>query len=393
MRRPLPSVDPRDPVGLAAALIRCPSVTPEDRGSLDLLHTVLEGLGFAVTRLPFSSAGPVVDNLYARWGRGAPHFCFAGHTDVVPVGDRAAWTADPFGAAIANGHVYGRGATDMKGAIAAFVAAAAGFIAAQGTGFPGSVSLLITGDEEGPALDGTVKVIDWLARKDECPDHCVVGEPTSRSRLGDMIKIGRRGSLTGRLTVRGTQGHVAYPHLADNPIPNLIAMLARLNEEVLDDGTEAFEPSNLEITTVDVGNTAANVIPAEARATFNVRFNDMHTGRTLESRLRLALDSVAARVAASYTLDVAVSGEAFLTEPGQFVDIAVAAITRVTGIGPELSTSGGTSDARFIKDICPVIEFGLPGLTMHKVDERVAVSDLTRLAEIYRAMLDGYFAL
>ena len=384
-------VNPRDPVGLAAALIRCPSVTPADAGALDVLEQVLTGLGFATTRLPFSSAGPTIDNLYARIGSGAPHFCFAGHTDVVPVGNPRGWTVEPFGADIVGDHLYGRGATDMKGAVAAFVAAAARFLEARRNAPPGSISLLITGDEEGPAVDGTVKVLDWLVRKGEVPDHALVGEPTSRTRLGDTIKIGRRGSLTGHLTVRGVQGHVAYPHLADNPIPRLIEMLSRIDGEELDDGTEQFEPSNLEITTIDVGNPATNVIPAEARATFNIRFNDRHTGRGLEKWLRATFDKVV-EDPDCYTLDVQVGGEAFLTRPGLFTDLVVGAIERTTGLIPELSTGGGTSDARFLKDFCPVLEFGLPGLTMHKANERVALADLTALTDIYAAILDGYFA-
>lgn len=384
-------VNPRDPVALAAALIRCPSVTPADCGALDVLERALTGLGFAATRLPFSSAGPTIDNLYARFGTGAPHFCFAGHSDVVPVGDARGWTVEPFGAEIVDNYLYGRGATDMKGALAAFVAAVSRFLERRGNAFAGSISLLITGDEEGPALDGTVKMLDWLARKGEIPDHALVGEPTSRVRLGDMVKVGRRGSLTGRLTVRGVQGHVAYPHLADNPIPCLIEMLSRIDGEELDEGTEDFEPSNLEITAIDVGNPAANVIPGEARATFNIRFNDRHTGRSLEQWLRATFDRIVDDPD-TYSLDAQVSGEAFLTSPGRFTDIVVDAIAQTTGLIPELSTGGGTSDARFIKDFCPVLEFGLPGLTMHKVNERVALADLSALTETYAAILDGYFA-
>jgi len=376
-----------DPIALAQGLVRCPSVTPADAGALDLLAAQLEALGFACHRLRFSEPGtPDVDNLYARIGTRAPHFCFAGHTDVVPVGRPESWSVDPFGGAIEGGFLFGRGASDMKGAIAAFVAAAERVIA-RTAGLPGSISLLITGDEEGPAINGTVKVLRWLEARGERIDVCVVGEPTNPTVLGEMAKIGRRGSLNGRLVVDGAQGHVAYPHLADNPVPKLVRLLAALDAERLDDGTPHFQPSNLEITTVDVGNPATNVIPASASAGFNVRFNDLHTGASLTERLRRRLD--AERV--PYRLDVSVSGEAFLTPPGALSALLGRACRAVLGREPELSTTGGTSDARFIRHHCPVVEFGLVSQTMHKVDERAALADIRRLVDVYAAMLEDCF--
>ncbi len=377
-----------DPVELAQALIRCPSVTPHEGGALALLEDRLAALGFACRRLAFSQAGtPEVENLYARIGSAAPNFCFAGHTDVVPVGNAKAWTAEPFGAELRAGELYGRGAADMKGAIAAFVAAASRFLARRGGGFAGSLSLLITGDEEGPSINGTRKVLEWMAANGERLDACVVGEPTNPARLGEMIKIGRRGSLNGRLTVRGVQGHTAYPHLADNAAHKIVRMLAALIRGPLDEGTAHFQPSTLEIASIDIGNPAANVIPGEAMASFNIRFNDAHTPASLERWLKSRLDAVSA----DYDLAIQVSGTAFLTAPGPLSQTVAAAVERVTGLTPELSTTGGTSDARFIKDHCPVVEFGLVGRTMHKVDERVATADLEELARIYEAVLDGYF--
>ena len=376
-----------DPLPLARALIRCPSVTPEDAGALDVLRQALEGLGFACHRLVFDQDGPPVANLYARLGSAAPNFCFAGHTDVVPVGDAEAWSVDPFAAEVAGDVLHGRGAADMKGAIACFVAAVARFLDARDGAFGGSISLLITGDEEGEAVNGTVKVLDWLRARGEGLDGCLVGEPTNPERLGEMVKIGRRGSLTGRLAVFGAQGHVAYPHLADNPIPRLMAILGAFASRTLDQGNAHFQPSNLEVTTIDVGNPAANIIPAVARATFNIRFNDSHTSADLEAWLR----QCCADLGGAYELDVRLSGEAFLTPPGPLSELVVEAVRRRLDVTPELSTSGGTSDARFIKDFCPVAEFGLVGETMHKVDERVAVADLGALSDIYVAVLEGYF--
>ena len=375
------------PLGLARALIRCESVTPADGGALDVLQGALETLGFACHRLPFEEPGTAtVDNLYARRGEGRPNFCFAGHTDVVPTGERAAWTREPFAAEVEDGVLYGRGASDMKGAIAAFVSAVARLDAA-GAG-AGSISLLITGDEEGPAVNGTRKVLDWLGTQGETLDVCLVGEPTNPEELGEMVKIGRRGSLNGTLRVAGRQGHVAYPLLADNPLPRLVALLDTLLALTLDEGTEHFQPSRLELTTIDVDNDATNVIPGAATARFNVRFNDRHTGASLERAIRACLDATGE----PYALAAEVSGEAFLTPPGRLSTIIAEAVTAVTGRTPTLSTTGGTSDARFIKDHCPVAEFGLLSRTMHRTDECVPVDAIDRLADIYLGILERYFA-
>ena len=354
-----------------------------------MLQSALEELGFACHRLRFSEDGtPDVDNLYARLGAAAPNFCFAGHTDVVPVGNAEAWSVDPFGADVIDGVLYGRGATDMKSAVAAFVEAVRRFLDDRGGGLAGSISLLITGDEEGPSVNGTKKVLQWMAERGETIDACLVGEPTNPQKLGEMIKIGRRGSLSGKLTVTGIQGHTAYPHLADNPLPRLVQMLHALVDTPLDEGTDHFQPSNLQLTTIDVGNPATNVIPARATAGFNIRFNDLHTGASLTQWLHDRCDEVGG----DYELDIHVSGEAFLTPPGPFSELLARIVRRVTGEEPELSTSGGTSDARFIKDFCPVAEFGLVGQTMHKVDERIALADLEALTDIYAAVLDGFFS-
>ena len=383
-----------DPVSLAAELIRRPSVTPRDEGALGIVASRLERLGFACHPLTFAEDGPngektePVANLYARWGNGRPNLCFAGHTDVVPTGAADQWSFDPFGAALRDGVLCGRGAVDMKGAIAAFIAAAERFIATRGPDFAGSISLLITGDEEGVAVNGTKKVLDWLKSRGEALDACLVGEPTSATELGDMIKIGRRGSMTGRITVTGVQGHVAYPHLADNAAHRLLALLGALTAEPLDAGTEHFQASGLQVTTIDIGNPTTNVIPGTARATFNIRFNDLWTSATLK-------EWVAARLAAAggeYQLQWEVSGESFLVPPGQISDCLAGAIGEVTGRTPELSTTGGTSDARFIQAYCPVAEFGLVGQTMHKTDERVEIADIAQLTAIYEAFLDRFFA-
>lgn len=378
-----------DSLDLARRLIRCPSVTPEEGGALDLLQEVLEGLGFRCRRMVFSDAGtPDVDNLYARLGRTGPNFCYAGHTDVVPTGDPAAWRHDPFAAEVEDGWLYGRGAVDMKGAIAAYIGAVSRFLDAREPDFGGSLSLLITGDEEGPAVNGTRKVLDVLAGEGETLDACLVGEPTSNQRLADMVKIGRRGALNARLTVGGVQGHSAYAHLADNPVHRLVAMLARLTGEALDEGSDHFQPTSLQVTTVDVGNPATNVIPAAATAGFDVRFSDRQTSASVERWVRERLDSVGG----DYDLRVRVSGESFLTPPGPLSDLIVRAVTDVTEAPPELGTSGGTSDARFIKDHAPVAELGLLNATAHKVDERVSLEDLEALGRIYQAVLDGTFA-
>ncbi|MBX3507857.1 MAG: succinyl-diaminopimelate desuccinylase [Parvibaculum sp.] len=394
MNAPQTPSRPYDPLAIAVELIRCPSVTPAEAGSLGVLEKYLAPLGFRCERMRFSAEGtPDVENLYARIGTEAPHFCFAGHTDVVPVGEASAWTADPFGAEIRGGRLYGRGAADMKSAVAAFAAAAERIVrlyASKG-GFKGSISLLITGDEEGPSINGTVKMLQALAARGETIDHCLVGEPTSVERLGDMAKIGRRGSINGWLTAEGTQGHVAYPHLADNPVPRLLEMLRRLDAHVLDEGTDHFQPSNFEITSVDVGNTATNVIPGSARAVFNVRFNDLHTGASLDRWMRSVCDAVTAEMGGRYTLKTVTSGEAFLTAPGSFSALIARSIEKVTGITPELSTTGGTSDARFIRAYAPVVEFGLPNATMHKADENADVNEIARLADVYEEILRGYF--
>lgn len=382
-----------DPLELSKTLIRCPSVTPEEGGALDALQDTLEGLGFTCTRMPFSETGtPDVDNLYARIGTEAPNLCFAGHTDVVPVGDRDAWSVDPFGAVVREGDLIGRGAADMKCAIACFAAAAARFLDARETGFGGSLSFLITGDEEGPAVNGTVKMLARLREMNEHIDACIVGEPTNTSELGEMAKIGRRGSLNGHLTVYGTQGHSAYPHLANNPIPPLMNLLRAITDEPLDDGTQHFPATTVAITTVDVGNDATNVIPNLAEARFNIRFNDLHSGDSLEKMIRERFDAVADSYdGIRYGLVISVSGESFLTPPGPLSDALSRAVETVTGRVPELSTTGGTSDARFIKDVCPVIEFGLMNETAHKVDERVPVDSLEGLTAIYTAVLEDWF--
>ncbi|CAH2600035.1 Succinyl-diaminopimelate desuccinylase [Rhodovastum atsumiense] len=366
-----------DPLPLAQALIRCASVTPADAGAQAVLAETLERLGFTVTRLRFGE----IENLFARIGTAGPHLCFAGHTDVVPAGD-AGWSAGPFDGTVRDGMLYGRGACDMKGAVAAFVAACAGHLA---DGPPrGSISLLITGDEEGVAIDGTARVLEWMAEAGQVPDFCVVGEPTNPARLGEMIKIGRRGSLNARIAVHGRQGHVAYPHRADNPVHRLVHVLSALTAAPLDAGSDWFEPSSLQVTSIDVGNPATNVIPAIARAALNIRFNDRHSGATLTAWLRAVL----AQHAGQFELEVAVSGESFLTAPGPLLERLQAAVHGVTGLEPQLDTGGGTSDARFISRLCPVAEFGLVGSTMHQVDERVPVEDLRQLARVYRHLLD-----
>lgn len=382
-----------DVIDLSEALIRCPSVTPAEGGALDLLQARLEALGFTCHRLPFSQDGtPDVDNLYARLGTEGPNFCFAGHTDVVPPGDAAGWASDPFKPEIRDGRLYGRGAADMKCAIAAMVAGTDAFLKANGSP-KGSISFLITGDEEGPAINGTPKMLGWLAAQGEKIDACLVGEPTNVTTLGDMVKIGRRGSLNCTITVTGTQGHVAYPHLADNPVPKLLKMLSALNDDPLDHGNEHFPATNLEITTVDVGNTTTNLIPAEATARINIRFNDMHSGASLSKLIEERCAAVmAGETQGSYDLDISISGESFLTPPGLLSGVVAGAVKAVTGQDPELSTTGGTSDARFIKDHCPVVEFGLINATAHKMNENALVTEIRDLARIYEEVLKRYFA-
>ncbi len=379
-----------DPVALSQALIRCPSVTPVEAGALGLLQKTLSHLGFTCWRLPFQAPGTAaVDNLYARWGEGSgPAFAFAGHSDVVPPGDKAGWSSDPFAGEIRDGRLIGRGAADMKAAIACFIAAAERFLVRRGCGFDGRIALLITGDEEGPSVNGTKPMLEWIKNRGERLDACLVGEPTNPAELGEVVKIGRRGSLTGRITVHGVQGHSAYPHLADNPVHRLIRMLEIITRESLDNGTAHFEPSTLQVTNIDVGNPASNVIPASAKAVFNIRFNDAHDSASL----RRWLDQRFAECGGRFELLVEVSGESFLTLPGPFSEVVACAVESVTGRRPRFSTSGGTSDARFIKDVCPVAEFGMVGRTMHKVDEWVALADIARLCAIYERVLDGFFA-
>ena len=372
-------------VDLARRLIQCPSVTPVEGGALDLLEGELAALGFACTRLPFGDGAARVDNLFARLGTDGPHVAFAGHTDVVPPGDIAAWQHEPFAGTLVDGRLYGRGAADMKGGIAAFVAAVARLVEASPP--RGSISLIITGDEEGDAVNGTTKMIDWMRDNGHVPDMCVVGEPTNPSQLGDVIKNGRRGSLSCALTVTGTQGHVAYPHLADNPINHLLAMLAPVNGSELDGGNEFFDPSTANVTSIDVGNEAGNVIPAAASAKFNIRFNTEHTAESLIGWLEEHFD----RVGGTWNAVWKASAHPFVTPPGQLTDLLVAASEQVSGRRPSLSTSGGTSDARFITNLCPVAEFGLVGQTMHKVDEHVMTADIDGLTDIYHVFLKSFF--
>lgn len=383
-----------DPVDFASALIRKPSVTPLDAGALDLLQSTLEGLGFTCTRYKFgegqSGINAEVDNLYARRGTLAPNFCFAGHVDVVPAGETAKWTQDPFQGTVKDGLLMGRGAADMKGAIAAFVGAVSQLIEAHDPK-KGSISFLITGDEEGPALNGTQKLLQAITQNGEVIDHCLVGEPTNPLRLGQMVKNGRRGSMNTELIVRGTQGHVAYPHLAQNPVPKLVEILSTLQSRALDAGSEFFQPSNLEITTVDVGNPTENMIPEIARARFNIRFNVHHTGASLSQWVESVLSEARDGFSGTIDADIRISGESFLTPPGKLTDILQNAVEAVTGLRPELSTSGGTSDARFISRYAPVAEFGLVGATMHKVNEQVATQDILALTEIYKTVLTDYF--
>ncbi|KAA3511041.1 succinyl-diaminopimelate desuccinylase [Agrobacterium rosae] len=388
-----------DPVANLAALIRCPSVTPVEGGALTLLDSLLSPLGFTVERVMATEEGtPDVENLYARLGDQGPHLMFAGHTDVVPVGDETAWSHPPFAADIADGEMFGRGAVDMKGGIACFVAAISRYIEKHGKP-QGSVSFLITGDEEGPSINGTSKLLEWAAAKGETWDACVVGEPTNPDQLGDMIKIGRRGSLSGRIVVHGVQGHAAYPHLADNPIRGMLQLTQSLMDPPFDNGTDNFQPSNLEVTTIDTGNAATNVIPSKATAAFNIRFNDTWTAETLRAEIIRRLDEAAAdgvlrpdRSPVTYDIIWADRpSHVFLTRNNALISSLSGAVAEVTGNEPKLSTTGGTSDARFIKDYCPVVEFGLVGQTMHMVDERVAVADLETLTRIYEVFIERWF--
>lgn len=381
-------------------LIECPSVTPAEGGALDYLETVLRQLGFQVFRETFSDQDtPDIENLYARYGTAAPHFCFAGHTDVVPTGASEDWSLPPFSGEVRDGMMFGRGAVDMKGGIAAFIAAVEQFLAAEGE-FQGSISLLITGDEEGPAINGTRKLLEWITKKGEKLDACIVGEPTNPQAIGDAIKIGRRGSLSGRVTVNGIQGHTAYPHLADNPVRALTDILNSLLAEPFDSGTENFQPTNLEVNSVDVGNPTVNVIPAKAAASFNIRFNDTWTAETVRGEIerRIAAGAAAGNIRkgrdgpASYDLEwIGNVSHVFLTHDELLIQALAGAVLAETGKQPELSTGGGTSDARYIKDYCPVVEFGLVGQTMHQVDEHTSLDDLDTLAAVYHGFLETYF--
>ena len=377
---------------IAQSLIRCESVTPEDAGALDVLIGALKPARFTFWRLNFKDENtPPVDNLYARAGEGPPNLCFAGHVDVVPAGDLARWRHPPFAAEVNGGTLYGRGASDMKGAIACFVAAALDYIRSRGRELDGSISLLITGDEEGPAINGTRKVLEWMKQQGERPDHCLVGEPTNAKRIGEALKIGRRGSLNGTLNVTGVQGHVAYPHLANNPVKGLVKILARLYDTPLDYGSAHFSPSNFEVTSVDVGNPTTNVIPASVAARFNVRFNDRHTAETLKAYINEEAALALSGTDLSLNIEFEPPSVSFLTEPGPLDALLSEAINEVTGLTPSLSTDGGTSDARFIKEYCPVVEFGLTTSSIHKVDEHVAVADLETLTAIYRRFIALYF--
>ena len=378
-------------VALTRDLIRCPSVTPQDAGALDIVESALQSVGFETHRLIFSEPGtPDVDNLFAKLGTGRPHLVFAGHTDVVPVGDIARWRHEPFAAKIDDGRIFGRGASDMKGAIAAFVAATIDYVKTHGAP-GGSISFLITGDEEGPSINGTVKMLDWARARGERFDHCIVGEPTNVDTLGDTIKIGRRGSLNGVIRVIGKQGHVAYPHRANNPAPVIARIVAALSSHALDDGTAHFDRSNLEVTSIDIGNPAVNVIPATAQAQFNIRFNDLWTLETLKTRIRALVVEAAgdATVELEFMPSNAVS---FITEPGAFSSLVSRAVAGVTGLTPELSTSGGTSDARFIIRDCPALEFGLTNETIHAVNEHARIADIDALCAIYRRIIEAYFS-
>jgi succinyl-diaminopimelate desuccinylase len=379
---------PIDPARLTADLIRCNSVTPREGGALILLETLLEKAGFACTRVDRGG----ICNLYARWGRAGANrtFGFNGHTDVVPVGDVAAWTQDPFGAEVVDGWMYGRGATDMKSGVAAFAAAAVDFV--RLTPPDGAVVLAITGDEEDVALDGTVALLDWMATNNEAMSVCLVGEPTCPEVMGEMMKVGRRGSLTARFVARGMQGHSAYPHRARNPLNAMVALMDRLAQHEMDKGTDHFDPSTLVITTIDTGNNATNVIPAQCRATVNIRFNDAHSGASVSDWLRAEAAQVQAATDVAFEVVIKISGESFLTPPGPLSDMVARAVQAETGVVPVASTTGGTSDARFIKDHCPVVEFGLVGKTMHQVDERVEVAQIHQLKSIYTRILTDYFA-
>jgi len=383
---------PADPVALTRDLVRCPSVTPAEGGALAFLERTLKAVGFTVHRMTFREPGAEdVENLYARIGTASPHLMFAGHTDVVPPGEEKAWARPPFSGEVVNGELYGRGAVDMKGGIACALAATLDHLAANGGKPKGSISFLITGDEEGIAVNGSVKLLKWVAGHGDRIDHCILSEPSNVETLGDTIKIGRRGSLNGTLIVSGKSGHVAYPQRADNPVRGLVRLIEALQSEPLDRGSASFQPSHLEFTSVDVGNKTVNIIPGEARARFNIRFNDLHTLESLKALLQARAEkSAGGKIRFAFEFQPSNAG-VFVTEPGPFTELVSSAIAEVTRRKPELSTSGGTSDARFITHYCPVVEFGLVGQTMHQVDERTPVADLHALTAVYRKILDRYF--
>jgi succinyl-diaminopimelate desuccinylase len=385
-------ITPTDSVPLLQDLIRCKSVTPAEGGALTYLENLLSTHGFVCHRLIFREAGtPDVENLFARFGSGTPHLCFAGHTDVVPEGILESWTHSPFEAEIAGGFIYGRGACDMKGSVAAFAAAAIDFVRGRAK-FKGSISFLITGDEEGPAINGTAKVLQWMKDNGHIPDHCIVGEPSSVDTLGDTIKIGRRGSLSFTVGVEGRQGHVAYPHKADNPIPKLARFIDRISAASLDQGNEHFDPSTLAVTTFDVGNPAGNVIPSRATAKFNIRFSPAHSFVSLRSWVDEQIAEVKAEMGGTWSVSATEGADAFITEPGAFVGLVLDAVERETGVLPKLSTSGGTSDARFVKEYCPVLEFGPTNATIHQTDERIGVEELRATQAVYGRIIADYFS-
>jgi succinyl-diaminopimelate desuccinylase len=384
---------PHDPVTMLQQLVRCPSVTPHEAGALDCVQDWLKQVGFHCERLLFKDLDtPDIDNLFARIGNSGPHLCFAGHTDVVPVGDETIWSQQPFAAEIKDGFLFGRGATDMKGSVAAFAAASCDFVRESPT-FKGSISFLITNDEEGPAINGTIKVLQWMKDHGHIPDHCLVGEPTCADHLGDTIKIGRRGSLSFIVTVEGKQGHAAYPHKADNPIQKLARLVERLSVTALDKGNEHFDPSTLAFTSFDVGNTAGNVIPSKAVLKFNIRYSTEHNYESLKAVVNGHIEKLYAEMGGVWGVKFTEGAEAFITEPGAFVGVVQDAVVAETGILPKLSTSGGTSDARFVKDYCPVLEFGPTNATIHQTDERISVEELKATTRIYRRILDSYFSV
>jgi succinyl-diaminopimelate desuccinylase len=384
---------PHDPVSMLQQLVRCASVTPLEAGALTTVQNWLAAAGFTATRLIFKDNNtPDIDNLFARIGNSGPHLCFAGHTDVVPQGDESIWSQPPFAAEIHDGFLYGRGATDMKGSVTAFAAAACDFVR-ENPNFKGSISFLITGDEEGPAINGTLKVLKWMKDHGHIPDHCLVGEPTCLDSLGDTIKIGRRGSLSFVVTVEGKQGHAAYPHKADNPIPKLARLVERLSAQPLDHGNDHFDPSSLAFTSFDVGNPAGNVIPSKAVLKFNIRYSTEHSYDTLKALVNGHIEKLYEDMGGVWSVQFTEGAEAFITKPGSFVDLVQEAVFAETGLLPKRSTSGGTSDARFIKDFCPVLEFGPTNATIHQTDERISVEELKATTRIYRGILDRYFAL